>query len=122
MQINKIYNISTNSTTSTAGAVTAILVSSGTATTVVNNIVGDIRAQASTGTDVVRGISVTATSTLSEIKVDFNTVYLNASSSGANFGSTGIFHTTSTTATTTNLTLRNNIIVNASTANGTGLS
>jgi len=45
---------------------------------------------------------------------------LNASSTGTNFGTAGIYHTTNATATTANLIMNNNVVVNASTASGTG--
>ena len=54
--------------------------------------------------------------------VYFNSVYINASSSGANFGTSGVFHTNNATATTAKLDLRDNIIDNVSTPNGTGLT
>lgn len=117
---NKVYDLSTASTTATSGAVNGILISGNTANTVYNNLVGDLRATASAATDAIRGISSTSTSTSSAVNVYYNTVYLNASSTGANFGTSGIFHTTSTTATTATLNLRNNIIVNLSTPAGTG--
>ncbi len=86
-----------------------------------NNLVGGLTAPSATGTDAVRGISITNTTTLSPINISYNTIYLNASGAG-NFGSSGIFHTTSTTATTSDLTLRNNIIYNNSTPSGTGVT
>ncbi|MDP3462201.1 MAG: hypothetical protein Q8S18_05360, partial [Bacteroidales bacterium] len=118
---NKIYNISTASTTTTAGAVNGILLTGGVTSTVYNNLIGDLRATASASTDAVRGISITSTTTSTTYNVYYNTVYLNASSTGTNFGTAGIFHTASATSTTANLNLRNNIIVNNSTAAGTGL-
>ncbi|MFZ4414058.1 MAG: T9SS type A sorting domain-containing protein, partial [Bacteroidales bacterium] len=60
------------------------------------------------------------TTTLSTIGVYYNSIYLDATSSGTNFGTSGIYHTYSTTATTATLDMRNNIIVNNSIPNGTG--
>lgn len=117
---NKIYNISTNST-GTGNLVNGILIGTGSGS-VYNNLIGNLSAGFSAGTDAVRGISLTATTTLSNLNVLYNTVYLNATSTGANFGSSGIFHTGSTTATTAALNLRNNIIINESVPNGTGLT
>jgi hypothetical protein len=116
---NKIYNLLGTNASST---VNGILISAGTNINTYNNIIGDLRATAASGTDVIRGISITSTTATSNQRVYYNTIYLNATSSGANFGSTGIFHTYSSTATTSALDLRNNIIVNASGANGTGLA
>jgi hypothetical protein len=120
---NKIYDVSQSAAiTTTAPAVNGILISGGTTVTTVNNLVGDLRAPLASLTDAIRGISITSTTTSSTQNVSYNSVYLNASSTGANFGTTGIFHTTSTTATTATLNLRNSIVDNLSTPNGTGLT
>src|SRR6185436_12340998 len=60
--------------------------------------------------------------TIASINVYHNTVFINASSSGVDFGSAGLYHTGSTTPTTATLDLRNNVIVNTSTPNGAGLT
>ncbi|NOU47339.1 MAG: T9SS type A sorting domain-containing protein [Bacteroidales bacterium] len=120
---NKIYNI--QSTSTGAPTVTGILLSSvGSAGTsnIYNNFIGDLKAPSASSTDAIRGIGITATTASSTHSVYYNTIYLNASSTGTNFGSTGIFHSASATATTAVLNLRNNIIVNASTSAGTGLT
>lgn len=116
---NKIYYLSNGNA---SGAVDGLRISSGTTVNAYNNIIGDLRTPASTFTDAIRGISVTSTSSASTINVYYNTVYINATSSGTNFGTSGIYHAASTTATTAALNLRNNIIVNASTPSGTGLT
>jgi Calx-beta domain/Right handed beta helix region/Domain of unknown function (DUF4214) len=117
---NKIYDLSA----SDAGAtVNGILVSAGTTNNISNNLIGDLRAPAATSAlDSIRGINLTSTTTSSAINVYYNSIYLNALLGGANFGTTGIFHTASSTSTTSTLNLRNNIIVNNSVANGTGLA
>ena len=120
---NKIFDLSQSGAISTTSpAVNGILESAGTTVTTSNNIVGDLRAPAASLTDAIRGLSVTATTTSTTHNSYYNTVYINASSTGTNFGTTGVFHTTSTTATTATLNLRNNIIVNLSNPNGTGLT
>ncbi|WP_396190084.1 beta strand repeat-containing protein, partial [Flavobacterium sp.] len=116
---NKIYNLLGTNASST---INGILISAGTNINTYNNIIGDLRATAASGNDVIRGISITSTTGTSNQRVYYNTIYLNATSTGTNFGSTGIFHTYNATATTAALDLRNNIIVNASGANGTGLA
>ncbi|MCW5898168.1 MAG: T9SS type A sorting domain-containing protein [Flavobacteriales bacterium] len=104
-------------------------VGSGTSTSVRNifihnNLIGDLRASA-TGTTTanpsqVTGIDLLGTASFSNRYVSFNTIHLNASSTGTNnFGTSGVFHTTSGTATSNRLVMRNNIIVNTSTAKGT---
>ncbi len=119
---NKIYNLSSATTGTTSPAVAGLTISAGTAVNAYNNLIGGLSASTSASTDAVRGINITATTTSATYNIYYNTVSLAASSTGANFGTTGIFHTASATATTAALNLRNNIIVNNSTPNGTGLS
>jgi hypothetical protein len=116
---NKIYHLVN---TNASGAVDGIMVGDGTTVNVYNNLIGGLSTTASTYTDAIRGISITSLTPTSNVNVYYNTVYLNATSSATNFGTSGIYHAASTTATTATLDLRNNIIVNASTPNGTGLT
>ncbi|MBK9639030.1 MAG: hypothetical protein IPO63_15030, partial [Bacteroidetes bacterium] len=120
---NTICNLSSTSTATTAGLVTGILIasSSGATANYYNNLIGNLTAPAATGTDAIRGISITSTTTVQNINVSYNTIYLNASGAG-NFGSSGVYHTTNATGATANLTLRNNLIYNNSTPSGTGLT
>lgn len=121
---NKIYDLESSST-ALIGSVNGIIVSGSTAllnATVRNNIIGDLKVTDASGSDLIRGISVINTGANSNVNVYYNTVYINASSTGTNFGTSGIFHTASITATTSTLDLRNNIIINASTPNGSGLT
>lgn len=85
-----------------------------------NNYVGNLSAPNANALDNIRGMSIAASSANTTFNIYHNTIYLNASSTGTDFGTTGIFHTSNATATTSKLDLRNNIIVNNSTANGTG--
>jgi hypothetical protein len=117
---NKIYDLSTTSTST--GNIAGIIVSGGTTNTISNNLIGDLKATAASSADAIRGINITSTTAPSTQNIYYNTVYLNASSSGATFGTSGIFHTYSSTSTTSTLVFRNNIIVNNSTPNGTGLT
>lgn len=106
-----------------ASVVNGVLVSAGTTVSVANNLIGDLRAPAATGTaDAIRGISLTSTTATSNLNLSYNSIWLNASSTGANFSSSGIFHTTSATATTAALTMRDNVVVNLSTPAGTGVT
>ena len=121
---NKVYDLTTSGAFTTIPGVNGIVLSgSASASTysVYNNLIGDLKAPASASTDAIRGLSVTATGTTSTFNLYYNTVNLGASSTGVNFGTTGIFHAASATATTATLNLRNNIIVNNSTPAGTGL-
>lgn len=117
---NKISSLSSSSTTA---VVYGLAITSGIAVNVYNNLIGKLFAPAASATtDAVRGLSLTSTTTTSNIKVYYNTIYLDATSTGANFNTSALFHTGSLTATTANLDLRNNILINKSVANGTGLT
>ncbi|MBL7981360.1 MAG: T9SS type A sorting domain-containing protein [Flavobacteriales bacterium] len=115
---NKIYDLQANGATAT---VNGIVVSAGATVNIHNNLIGDLRAPStSSATDAVRGISITSATANATNSVFYNTIYLNATSSGANFSTAGVFHTANATATTGRLELRNNSITNLSTPNGTG--
>lgn len=117
---NKIYNLQADNA---AGVVYGMTVSSGTTNNVYNNLIGDLRAPStSSTTDAVRGINLTSATATSTLNLYYNTVYLNATSTGTNFSTSALFHTTNATATTAAMSLVNNVLVNTSTANGTGIT
>jgi len=116
---NKVYNLEASNA---VGLTYGMSVSSGTNAILYNNVISDLRAPISGDLNAVRGISLTSTTTSSTISVYNNSIYLNSSSTATDFGTSGIFHTASATATTAALDLRNNIIINESTASGTGLT
>jgi CSLREA domain-containing protein len=108
---NRIANIQSNN----AGAsINGIAITSGSTYNIYNNLIGDLRLPSANAANPLVGILLSAPATAN---VYYNTVYLNATSSGAAFGSTAIFASTTTTTT-----LRNNIFVNTSLANATGLT
>ena len=118
---NKIYNLSTAST-GTAGSVSGINIGGNTVNNIYNNVIGNIYAPKINSTiEAVRGITLSSTTTNSTINVFYNTIYLDATSTATNFGATGVQHTTSAAATTATLNLNNNVIVNNSVPNGTGV-
>jgi hypothetical protein len=122
---NAVYDnkIHTLTTTNAGGTVYGISFIAGTNNSAYNNIIGNLTAPIATNpADVIRGISITSTTASSTQNIYYNSIYLNATSSGTNFSTSGIFHTTSATATTATLNLRNNIIVNLSTPSGTGVT
>lgn len=119
VSFNKIYNLSTSNA---GGSVYGINVTGGTIVNTYNNIIGDLTAPIASGADVIRGISINSTATSATYGVYYNSVHLTASSSGTNFGTSGIFHAGNATATTAALDMRNNIISNQSVSNGTGLT
>ncbi|MDP1623554.1 MAG: T9SS type A sorting domain-containing protein [Bacteroidales bacterium] len=123
---NKIYDISSGSSAmSGAGSVQGIHVSGSSANlnvTISNNIIGDIRTLNANLANPLRGISLISTGLNSNLNIYYNTVYLNATSTRTNFGTSGIHHVSSSTAATATLDLRNNIIINNSESFGTGLT
>ena len=108
---NKVYNIENSNA---AGAASGITVSAGSTANVFNNLLGDIRAPNLNAANSLFGINLSGGTT---INASFNTVRLAATSAGALFGSSAL-----SASTTPNLTLRNNVLVNASTATGAGIS
>lgn len=115
---NKIYDLSSAGSGST---VNGIVTPSGTTVNIYNNVIGDLKAPTASAADPIRAISITSTATAT-YRVYYNSVYLNASSTGTNFGTSGIYHAASATASTAELDLRNNVIINESTPAGTGIS
>lgn len=106
---NKIYDLSGE----TALGIYTII--SGTNTgNFYNNLIGDIKSPTGTSSVSVSGFYLDASST-SSLNLYYNSVYLNASSSGANFGSAAIF-----SSSTAVVNLRNNILINNSTFTGVG--
>ena len=123
---NKIYNLTNTNMSGFVNGITCSFIGTVTATAatvlIANNLVGDLKAPIANSdiTDVIRGINITATAVTSNINVTFNTVFINATSTGAHFGTTGVFHNNNATSTTATLEMSNNIIVNTSTAAGLG--
>jgi len=123
---NKIYSLNSTSTTTT-GSITGISVSSTGPvgrTNVYNNLIGLLTAPASNSTSAIIGISVFCQNVPFSYLCDVanNTVYINGTSSGTNFGSKGISHQGIVSVSADLLTLRNNIVVNESTPKGTGVA
>ncbi|MBF9143256.1 T9SS type A sorting domain-containing protein [Hymenobacter properus] len=88
---------------------------SGATTNVTNNLVGDINAPAASSVTAISGLFLGGT----VVNAQYNSIYLNATSTGTNFGTSGI---TYNSLNTSPITLRNNVVVNTSTANGTGVT
>ena len=121
---NKIYDLTTNNTAALILSGIAFSTSTAGNVRVYNNLISNLNAPFSNGgtVETVRGINITSTTALVTYGIYNNTINLNATSSGTNFSTAGVFHTYSATATSATLDLRNNIIVNTSTPNGTGRS
>ncbi len=107
---NKIYNLSNGGA---SPILYGLYLAGGTTNNVYNNLIGDLRTPSASAANALTGIYVSSGSN----NVFHNTVYLNATSTGTNFGSSALFASTSPT-----LNLVNNILYNSSTAAGTGLT
>lgn len=116
---NNIYNITNNTTTGAVPAAYGLNVGTNinTQVKVFNNFISEIKAPNASNVNAIYGIWFQGSAT-SNLSAYYNTVYLNAVSTGVNFG-TGAFVTTATPFT---VDLRNNIFVNNSTPAGTGLT
>jgi len=120
---NNIYNISeTAAISTTSPAVTGLILSGSTNVTAYNNFISDLKAPAASFIEAIRGIEVSATGANTSYDLYNNSVYVNATSTGTNFGTSGIYHVGNATATTAKLSMINNIIVNTSTPKGTGVT
>ena len=108
---NKIYDLSSNASGPTVGGI----VIGGSNCNVFNNLVGGITTPSANAANPLLGISVTGGTSHN---IAYNTVNLSGSSSGAVFGSSA-FNLSSTTST---VNVNNNIFVNNSIPNGTGLT
>ena len=115
---NKIFDLRGTSSGSTVYGIS--ITGPPTVANIYNNLIGLLSATVGSGTDIIRGISIAAIPPSTTLNISYNTIFLNTTSSATNFGSSGIFHTVSTTPTTSALILRNNIIVNTSIAKGIG--
>ncbi len=123
---NKIYNLSA-STTGATTRINLITVAGATISNVYNNLLSETNAltgvsSATASTASVYGINITSTLSPSQANLYYNTIYLSATSTGTNFGAYGIWHTTNATATISNLTMMNNLVINKVAPTGTGTS
>ncbi|MBK7173469.1 MAG: choice-of-anchor J domain-containing protein [Bacteroidales bacterium] len=108
---NNVYNLSSGSTNP---VVYGVYIVAGTTNNLYNNYISDLRTPATTGLISLAGIYISGGT---NANIYYNTVYLNASSTGANFGSAALY-----ASTTPALDMRNNILVNVSTPMGTGVT
>lgn len=115
---NKITDL-TMSGSGANGSVLGLSLIGGTTVTAYNNYIGSLTAPVSNSTNAINGIRCN-TSVTSTNNIYNNTIYLNATSTGTNLGVMGIYHRASSTATTGNLVLKNNIIINLSVPMGSG--
>lgn len=111
---NKINNVS--ATGASNPVINAITVENTTTAIVAiyNNYIYELKTPASSGARQITGLNIVAGQV---VDAHFNTIYLDASSTGANFGTAGIYANTATI-----LKLRSNIVENVSVPTGTGLT
>ncbi|MDN5356269.1 MAG: trimeric autotransporter adhesin, partial [Rikenellaceae bacterium] len=109
---NLLYDLNSSGTT---GTVYGIYAYGGTTNNIYNNFISELYAPSSSGTNQIIGINLYNGTTQN---VYYNTIYLDAASSGTDFGTSGIYAYTSPTT----IKLQNNIVVNNSTPAGTGLT
>ena len=114
---NNIYNITNNSATGGTPAVYGIQADAtgNTQTTVYNNFISELKAPSASNSNAVYGIWLNG-STASVMNAYYNSIYLNGTSTGINFGTAALV----CSASPLSIDLRNNILVNASTPAGTG--
>jgi len=111
---NKIQNINAMGTTSVIYGINLSSVTSGDMYCY-NNMIGDLKTPATSSANAIYGIYGYGTAA-NLLGIYNNTVYINASSTGANFGTNGLYLGTSPQS----IEVNNNIIVNTSVASGTG--
>ena len=95
----------------TSATIDGITLGSGTKY-VYNNFISNLSTPNSASTSAITGIDINAAGTFD---VYYNSIYMNANSTGATFGTSAIYANTSAT-----LDLRNNNLVNTSIPNGGG--
>ncbi len=116
---NKIGNVQSDGNALAGSVVFGILVqTAGTTYNISNNLVGDLRMPAANGTNQLVGLSIGTLTAASTVNVLYNTIWLNnTTNSGAIFGSSAV-----SASTTPTVVMRNNILVNRSIFNTTGLT
>lgn len=95
------------------GIAHGVYVNSANTTTLANNMIGGISAPNSNASNAVNGIYINSGTLLNLL---YNSVYLNAVSSGGNFNSNALY-----ASSTVSLALKNNILINQS-VGGTGIA
>ncbi len=106
---NKIAGI-----TSFSNSAFGIICAGTTSTSLFNNLVGNIFSSSAGGASRCNGIFI---SSGSRAELDYNSVFIHGSSTGAHFGSNALFASSSAS-----ILLTNNILVNAAVPTGTGVT
>jgi trimeric autotransporter adhesin len=108
---NKVYDLTINNA---SPSLYGFYITTGTDNMVYNNYVGNLYAPTANSTTAIAGMYVSGGT---KISLFFNTIYVNAVSSGTNFGTMGVY-----ASTTPTFIMKSNIIVNTSTPMGTGFT
>ncbi len=114
---NRVYNLEANNSNATVYGIFAGSAFGNITHNIYNNFVSDLRTPITNASINLAGIAILFGTTAN---VFYNTVYLNAVSTGAVFGSAALYAAGS--AVNPVLDLRNNILVNLSVPNGTGVT
>ncbi|MBK7559851.1 MAG: hypothetical protein IPI54_17230 [Chitinophagaceae bacterium] len=120
---NKLHSF-TESAAISAGssAVHGIFIDGGTTVNAYNNFIAQLNTPNASLANGIMGIAIISSTVSTNYNLYHNSIYINAGSTGANFGNSGVYHVSNAVATTGALNMTNNIIVNTSTPNGTGLT
>ncbi len=108
---NKVYDVVA---TGTAATIYGMYTTSSPISNIYNNLYGNFSTPNSFGLNRLNGMYLLSGT---NVNLYYNSIYLNAVSTGTSWGSNGLF-----VSTTPNVNLRNNIIVNLSTPTGTGVT
>ncbi|MEO0072045.1 MAG: T9SS type A sorting domain-containing protein [candidate division WOR-3 bacterium] len=109
---NKVHSLT--SMTTSSPIVDGIYVSTGTSNNIYNNFISDLNSPSGSSATAIAGIYIAGGTA---VNLYYNSIYINATSTGATFGTMGVY-----ASTTPTVDMRNNVIVNTSTPNGTGLT
>ncbi|MFN4082803.1 MAG: beta strand repeat-containing protein [Bacteroidia bacterium] len=115
--LQNMYNNTVSDLSSNISSVTinGIMIAAGTRYFIYNNLVANIFSPINANNNGINGINITTTSTAVVASIYHNTVFLNATSTGANFGSNAVF-----VQTGPSVELSNNLLYNTSSSAGTG--
>jgi len=114
---NRIYNLSASNASGTVYGITVANSTASASNYIYNNFLSDLKTPAGNSAIPLAGIYISTSTATVTTNLFYNTVYLDATSTGTNFGSSCVYANTGSS-----LDMRNNILVNASTAAGTGLT
>ena len=117
---NKIYSLTTTGNNNSSGVVVNGIYSRwGATNNFYNNFISDLNAPNTNYGHAICGINISAFQ-VGTYNLYYNSIYLNASSTGIDFGTSGIYHESYYLPTYSVLNMIDNIVKNTSTANFSG--